>query len=241
MLPMNSHRRMGSPITLITGTRKGIGRYLAQHYLDAGHHVVGCSRKEPDWQHDNYVHHMLDVAEEKSVQQMFSAVRKQFGGVDNLVNNAGIASMNHSLLTPASTVSRVLKTNVLGAFLFCREAAKLMKKRRYGRIVNFTTVAVPLKLEGEAAYVASKSAVQALTEVLAREYGDFGITVNAIGPTPVDTDLIQAVPQDKIDNLVRRQAIQRRGTYADVANVVDFFLRRESDFITGQTLYLGGG
>jgi len=231
---------MDSPVTLITGTRKGIGKFLAQHYLAAGHHVVGCSRREPVWQHDNYVHHLLDVSDEQAVQQLFSAVRKQFGGADNVVNNAGIASMNHSLLTPASTVNRVLQTNVLGAFLVCREGAKLMKKNRYGRIVNFTTVAVALKLEGEAAYVASKSAVQALTEVLAREYGPFGITVNAIGPTPVDTDLIKAVPKEKIDNLVSRQAIQRRGTYSDVANVVDFFLQRESDFITGQTLYLGG-
>jgi 3-oxoacyl-[acyl-carrier protein] reductase len=135
---------------------------------------------------------------------------------------------------------KLLDTNVVGTFLFCREAAKLMKKNRYGRIVNFTTVAVPLKLEGEAAYVASKAAVESLTQVLAGEFADLGITVNAIGPTPVDTDLIRAVPEKKIADLVSRQAIPRQGTYADVANVVDFYLKPESDFVTGQTLYLGG-
>lgn len=231
---------MDNPVTLITGTRKGIGRYLAEHLVGQKHLVVGCSRNAPDWSLEGYEHHQADVADEAEVQSLFSAIRKQYGRLDNLINNAGVASMNHSLLTPASTLSRLFDTNVLGTFLFCREAAKLMKKHHYGRIVNFTTVAVPLKLEGEAAYVASKAAVQSLTHVLAREFASLGITVNAIGPTPVDTDLIRAVPADKIDDLVERQAIRRRGTYADVANVVDFFLRRESDFVTGQTLYLGG-
>jgi 3-oxoacyl-[acyl-carrier protein] reductase len=157
-----------------------------------------------------------------------------------LINNAGIASMNHSLLTPLSTVQKVLNTNVVGTFLFCREAAKLMKHHDYGRIVNFTTVAVPLKLEGEAIYVASKAAVQALSEVLARELAEFGITVNGIGPVPIPTDLIRTVPQEKLDRILARQAIRRFGTFDDVANVIDFFLKRESGFITGQNLFLGG-
>jgi 3-oxoacyl-[acyl-carrier protein] reductase len=137
-------------------------------------------------------------------------------------------------------VQKVLATNALGTFLVSREAAKLMQRRRYGRIVNFTTVAVPLKLEGEAAYVASKAAVQGLTEVMARELASFGITVNAVGPGPIDTDLTRGVPNDKIESLLRRQAIPRRGTFADVCNVVDFFLRPESAFVTGQVLFLGG-
>jgi 3-oxoacyl-[acyl-carrier protein] reductase len=148
--------------------------------------------------------------------------------------------MNHSLLTPVDTVRRVLDTNLTGAFLFAREAAKIMQKARYGRIVNFSTVAVALNLEGEAAYVASKAAVEALSRVMARELAPYRITVNAVGPVPIATDLIRAVPRDKIDNLVARQAIRRLGTFEDVVNVVDFFLRRESEFVTGQVIYLGG-
>ncbi len=231
---------MSAPVTVITGTRKGIGRYLVDYYLERGHKVIGCSRGAFEDSLPGYEHHELDVADEKAVKSMINAVRKNHGRVDNMLNNAGIASMNHSLLTPLSTMQNIFSTNVFGSFLFCREAAKLMQRNGYGRIVNFSTVATPLKLEGEAAYAASKAAVVSLTEVLARELADFGITINAVGPTPVETDLIRSVPKEKMDSLLARQAIRRFGTFEDISNVIDFFIRKESDFITGQNIYLGG-
>jgi 3-oxoacyl-[acyl-carrier protein] reductase len=227
-------------VMVITGTRKGIGRYLAQYYLERGWLVAGCSREASDLSHDRYVHYCADVADEPAARAMFVDIAKRFGGVDALLNNAGIASMNHLLLTPLTTVERIMRTNVLGTFLFCREAAKLMQKHRTGRIVNFATVATPLRLEGEAAYAASKAAVSSLTQILARELASFGITVNAVGPTPVPTDLIRSVPKAKMDALLDRQAIARFGEMRDISNVTDFFLRDESDFITGQIIYLGG-
>jgi len=227
-------------VTLITGARKGIGRHLAQHYLAAGHVVVGCSRDASDLEHEHYRHFQADVADEKAVKPIFHHLLKVHGRLDHLVNNAGIASMNHSVLTPLSTVQQVFSTNVFGTFLFCREAAKLMHKHRYGRIVNFTTVATPLKLEGEAAYAASKAAVLSLTEILAREVATMGITVNAVGPTPIETDLIKSVPKAKMEALLARHPIARFGTMDDVTNVVDFFLSERSSFITAQNIYLGG-
>lgn len=232
--------KLASPVTLITGSRKGIGRYLAQHYVTRGHQVVGCSRSKPDWRMQGYEHVQADVGDEASVLHLFSHLRKNYGGLDHLINNAGVASMNHSLLMPMKTAQDLVQTNYLGTYLFSREAAKLMKRKRYGRIVNFSTVAHPLKLEGEAIYASSKAAVESLAAVMAYELAAYGITVNVVGPTPIDTDLTRAVPKPKMEALLRRQAIPRYGTFEDVANVVDFFLSGNSDFITGQRIYLGG-
>jgi 3-oxoacyl-[acyl-carrier protein] reductase len=174
-----------------------------------------------------------DVTDERSVKQSFQGLK-----IDNLINCAGIASMNLAALTPTETARRVVDVNFLGTFSVCREAVRRMKHG--SRIVNFTTVAVPLNLPGEAIYAASKAAVESFTKILAKEVAHLGITVNAVGPNPIDTDLLRGVSSEKIDNLVKRQPIPRMGTMADVRNIVDFFLRPESDFISGQVIYLGG-
>lgn len=231
---------MTARVMVITGASKGIGRFLAERYLDDGWTVVGCSRSAADHAPTGYRHFCLDVADERAVVEMVRTVTGEFGRIDALVNNAGIASMNHLLLTPLQTVGKVFGTNVFGTFAFCREVGKAMLRKGYGRIVNFATVATPLRLEGEAVYAASKAAVESFTRVMARELGGNGITVNAVGPTPVDTDLVRGVPADKMRQLLDRQAIKRMGTMEDVSNVVDFFLRDESAFITGQVVYLGG-
>lgn len=229
-----------SKVMVITGTRKGIGRHLVNHYLDQGYRIAGCSRGALDEDLSNYRHYSLDVADEAAAVNMIQDVASRWGRIDVLINNAGIASMNHSLLTPLSTVRNIFSTNVFGSFVFAREAAKIMSRKKFGRIVNFATVATPLKLEGEAAYAASKAAVVSYTEIMARELAPLSITVNAVGPTPVDTDLIRGVPKTKMDALLATQAFDRLGTYDDITNVCDFFISDSSDFITAQTIYLGG-
>ena len=211
-------------IMIITGTSKGIGRYLAEYYTERGYHVVGCSRSQIDGFSDAYDHFCLDVAKEAEVQNMIHSAYKKHGKIDVLVNNAGIASMNHLLLTPFKTVEKIFSTNVFGSFLFTREAAKIMTRKKYGRIVNFATVATPMNLEGEATYAASKAAVESFTRVFSRELAPFNITVNAVGPTPVKTDLIRGVSDEKMNALLRQQAIMRFGEFKDISNVIDFFM-----------------
>jgi len=228
------------PVTLISGSGKGIGLALVNHYIALDHVVIGCSRSETKYSHKNYTHFCLDVSDEIKVKLMFRHIRRTYGGLDNLINNAGIASMNHAILTTIETVNRILSTNVTGTFLLTREAAKIMQQKKFGRIINFSTVATPLKLAGEAIYASSKAGVVSLTQILSKELGPMGITVNAIGPTPVKTDLIKSVPEENLQKLLEHQAIHRYGEFKDIINVVDFFLKEESDFITGQVIYLGG-
>lgn len=227
-------------VVIITGTRKGIGRSLANYFLNQGDYVFGCSRRKSDINHKNYVHHILDVSDEKKVIKMIREVYKKHKKIDILLNNAGVASMNHTFTTPYSTAQKIFNTNFFGTFLMCREVGKFMLKNKSGKIINFSTVAVPLNLEGEMVYSASKAAVEQLTRVLAEEIGSFGITVNAIGPTPVQTDLIKNVPESKIDSLISSQSIKRMGQFEDILNLINFFISEQSDFINGQVIYLGG-
>ena len=227
-------------VILITGARKGIGKELAEYYLSLGCNVIGCSRGPGTIVNSGYRHYELDVSNEKDVVKMVRAVKKEFERIDILLNNAGIASMNHFLTTPYQTVQNIFNTNFFGTFLFSREVSKVMMRQKFGRIVNYTTVASALRLEGEAIYAASKGAIENFTQTISKEVAPYNITVNAIGPTPVETDLIKAVPKDKIADLLDKQAIKRFGTFEDIKNVIDFFIDDKSNFITGQIIYLGG-
>ena len=229
-----------NPVVLVTGARKGIGRALAEHLLGRGCQVVGCSRRDAGWEAKGFLHLRVDVSEETQVKSLFREIKRRYGRLDAAINNAAVTSMNHLLLTPAASVEKIMSANVVGTFLVSREAAKLMQKRKFGRIVNFSSLAVPMRLAGQSAYVASKASVESLSQVMARELADYGITVNVVGPSPIDTDMIRDLTKDKVEHLIDAMAVRRMGTFADVANVVDFFLRPESDAVTGQVIYLGG-
>ena len=235
-------------VFIISGSSRGIGKALSEHYLKCGDIVVGCARSTSDIAHENYRHFILDINDEKAVVAMVRATKKEFGKIDICLNNAGMASMNHILTTSYESAKRLVDVNFLGAFLLSREAAKAMisakisnkNSAKSGVIINFSSVAVPLCLEGEAIYAASKAACESLTKTMAKELASYSIRVNAIAPTPVQTDLIKAVPKDKIKALLEQQAIKRFGEFGDIINVVDFFISQKSDFITGQIITLGG-
>ncbi len=227
-------------VIVVTGASKGIGLHLAEHYLGHGYAVAGCSRGASSLKHALYVHYQADVTDERDVSALMKGVVHRFGRLDVLINNAGVASMNHIITMPTSTAESIVRTNLVGSFLCTREAGKAMIARKWGRIVNLTSVARPLALPGEAVYAASKAGVEELTKVAAKELGSFNITVNAIGAAPVMTDLIRHVPAEKIERLLDQLAIRRMGEYRDISNVADFLISEASDFVTGQIIYLGG-
>ncbi|MFE3071597.1 SDR family NAD(P)-dependent oxidoreductase [Streptomyces sp. NPDC059247] len=227
---------------MITGTRTGIGKALAEHFLEAGHEVVGCSRRPATIEHPRYRHHEADLADPGATREMFRRVRREQGRLDALVNNAGTSTMNHFMTMPDETSRKIFDINFFAVLNCCREAVKLLRKstEQSSAILNVSTVAVPWALEGQLAYSASKSAVEQLVRVMSKELSAFGIRVNGIGLPPVHTVLTRTVPRSKIDVLIERQAISRQCTTADIVGPVEFLIGRQSEFITGETLYLGG-
>lgn len=229
-------------ISLVTGTRTGVGKALAEHFLERGDTVVGCSRKSSVIDHPKYRHHEIDLTDATQMRYMFRATRREFGHLDVLVNNAGTAVMNHFMMTPEQTERDVFDLNFFAVLNCCREAAKLLQKspEDSAAILNISTVAVPWALDGQLVYSASKSAVEQLTRVMSKELAAFGIRVNGVGVPPVRTALTRSVARETLDAVVARQTIERMCEMEDIVGPVDFLTGGRSGFITGEMLYLGG-
>ena len=231
-------RDSSAPDTVVvTGASRGLGHFCADKLHEAGFKVIGIGRASVTDR--PYEMRQADVSDSESVASAMKDVRRD-PGVFALVNAAGIASMNLVVTTPSETVRRIIETNLLGTIYCCQQIAPALIRRRGGRIINFSTLGVPLAIKGEAIYIASKAGVEAFTRVFARELSPHGITVNAIAPGPIDTALIAKVPRDKVDSVVQQQIIQRQGTPEDVWNILSMLLSPESSMVSGQTLHVGG-
>ena len=228
-------------VMLITGTRKGIGRYLAEYYTGRGFQVIGCSRQAPDFELDAYEHVCADIADEAEIKPLFSHIRKCYGRLDVLINNAAHnLALGPVMLVPFESARRTLETNVLGTFLMCREAGKLMMRRKHGRIINLGSMAVRHEVAGEAIYTASKAAVIAFTRVLAKEYFPYGVTCNVVAPSAIETDMLDQIDKSALNDVLSRNAIPGIGKMEDVTNTIDWLLRPESSAVTSQVIFLGG-
>jgi 3-oxoacyl-[acyl-carrier protein] reductase len=214
------------PIALITGSSRGLGRALAERLLAQGWEVHGFSREPGGWAHPAYREQAVDVGDPVAVQAAVSRLTADGATIDLLVNNAGAAAMNALLLTPPAVAADLMRVNYLGTFHCLQAVGKAMVRARRGRILNVTSVAVPLALEGEAAYVASKAAVEALTRVAARELAPQGIVVAAVGLGPVDTRLTRGVGAAQLGRLNRTIG---RPAGTTVAEAADFLLRHALD------------
>ena len=228
-------------LMLITGTRKGIGKYLAEYYTNKGFQVIGCSRSDIDFELNNYQHFCLDISSESLVKKMFSEIRNKYGRLDVLINNAGVASMNHVLITPLKEVKDILNTNFVGTFLCCREAIKLMKRNKYGRIVNISSIHIPLATVGTSMYGASKASVEQFSRVLAREVFQFGVTINLLSLSIVKNfGMADHLSEEMTLKILEKTISKTQLDIKDVSNAIDFLISPKSGMITNQTLYPGG-
>jgi 3-oxoacyl-[acyl-carrier protein] reductase len=226
------------PNAIITGTSRGLGHALAEKLLHEGWNVWGLSRSSSKINHKHFSEHLIDITDEAAVQKAVAFISQNSPNIDLLVNNAGAASMNAFLFTPVKTAEALMRLNYLGTFHCLQAVGKLMVRQRCGLIINITTVAVPLALAGEAAYVASKAALDSLTKVTAEEFKSHGIMVIGLGFGPLDTDLIKAVNQEKINQLNQRIARPNGTTLNQATDFIFRHLDRKS-LTTGDLYYLG--
>ena len=228
-------------VVVVTGAREGVGRMVALYLLAEGATVIGLSRGESSIYGElKYTHLRTDIGRSEEVRSAFNVIGKAHGRVDFLINCAAVASSTYALIMPVAGAEEMMATNVLGLLYVSREAAKLMRHGG-GRIVNIGSIHSQIAPIGASVYAATKSAQETMVKVLSKEFTSWGITVNTLALSPIETSMLRKsgtpeVVQAVIDGLT----IPRLAEPEDVMNGIDFFVSDRSGFITAQTIYLGG-
>lgn len=237
-------------VAIVTGASRGIGAAVAERLARDGFTVVvnysgdaapaeAVARKIED-KGGRALSAKADVSDPEAVRRMFDAAETAFGGIDVLVNNAGIMLLSSMATTDDTGFDRQIAVNLKGTFNGLREAATRL--RNGGRIINFSTSVVGLKLETYGVYAATKAAVETLTAILSKELRGRSITVNAVAPGPTATDLfLQGKSQELIDRMAKMNPLERLGTPQDIAAVVSFLTGPDGGWINGQVLRANGG
>jgi NAD(P)-dependent dehydrogenase (short-subunit alcohol dehydrogenase family) len=232
---------------IVTGAAKGIGKAICQRLLHDGYAVVAVDVDEQAGNdlltalNDQPISfHKTNISNEAEVKGLFSAVVEKHHRIDAVVNNAGIIRDNMIWKMSVDDFDAVINVNLKGTWLMCREAAIVMKEQQAGRIVNIASRAW-LGNRGQSNYSASKAGVVALTRVLALELGKYHVSVNAVAPGLIDTPLTQKLEPVVLQKLIDAQPSKSMGTPDDVANAVAFLVNADTQFITGQTIYVDGG
>ena len=236
-------------IAFVTGASRGIGRAIAQQCAAAGATVVACARDDHAQpvvdeivaSGSTAIARSLDVTDAASVASAVAAVVDRHGQIDIVVNNAGIVRDQLMMRMKTEDWDAVLATNLTAAFRCTQAALRHMLKRRHGRIISISSVVGQSGNPGQANYAASKAGLIGLTKALAREVASRGITVNAVSPGMIATDMTSALDANARETLAAQIPIGRFGTPADVAAAVCFLASDEAAYITGQVLNVNGG
>jgi len=241
--------RFDGKTAIVTGSSRGLGKAIAEKLGILGANVVLTGTSETVFNTAAELEAkgikaaaiVGDVRNAEDVKNMISKAVDTFGGVDILINNAGITKDKPMAMMSEDDWDTVLDINLKGCFLCTKAAAKLMIKKRYGRIINVSSVAGAYGNPGQANYSASKGGMIGLTKTTAKELAPRGITCNAVTPGLIESDMTEILPEDLKQKYLEKIALGRFGTPEDVASVVAFLASDEAGYITGQVIDIDGG
>ncbi len=238
-------------VAIVTGASRGIGRAIATTLAGYGAIVVVnyCGSKEKaetvvkeiENNGGNAIAYQADVMDSEAVKLMFANVVKQFGKLDIVVNNAGITKDNLILKMSDEEFDAVMNTNIKGTFHCLKHASRIMLKQKSGRIINISSIFGVLGNIGQINYCASKAGIIGMTKSLAKELGSRGITVNAIAPGFIRTDMTDVLSEEIKEKAMERIALKRIGEVEDIAETAAFLASDKASYITGQTIQVDGG
>jgi 3-oxoacyl-[acyl-carrier protein] reductase len=235
-------------VALVSGGSRGLGLGIVEGLLSSGHAVATFARHPTDAMarlESEYPERFLfttgDMAAPATFRSIVRASEERLGNLTALVNNAGIVAESLLARQDVADVERLLAINLAGPILLVREAVRSMMTRGHGRIVSISSIVSVSGYRGTAAYSATKGGLNAMTRALARELGGRGITVNAVAPGYMETDMVHDMDPGSLKQIVRRTPLGRAGTVDDVVGVVLFLLSDAARFVSGQTLVVDGG
>ena len=243
--------RSENQTAIVTGAGRGIGHAIALRLANEGARVASVSRTEANAKRtadeinasraDAAKYYAVDVADHAAVQEVGAQILEDFGKIDILVNNAGVTRDRLAMRMSIEDWDTVINTNLRGAFNFTQAIVRAMIKQRSGRIINITSVIGLIGNAGQTNYAASKAGLIGFTKSLARELASRSITVNAVAPGFVVTDMTGTLSEEVQKSIIGRIPLGRVGEPQDVANVVAFLASTEANYITGQVLCVDGG
>jgi len=229
---------------LITGASRGIGRDIALNSKEKGYKVLGTSTTNEGVLSlkENGIHGLqLDLNDKKSVESFNGLLTQEHPDIAVLVNNAGITRDNIVLRMSEEEWTDVLNVNLNGAFKVTKTVLKFMLKKRWGRILNITSTSASTGNRGQANYAAAKAGVEAFSKSVAKEVGSRGITVNAIAPGYIQTDMTEVISENVKEEILSQIPLSRFGKPEEISQLVDFLISDEASYITGQTIHINGG
>ncbi len=229
---------------LITGASRGIGKDIALNSKEKGYKVLGTSTTNEGVSSlkENGIHGLqLDLNDKKSVESFNGLLTQEHSDITVLVNNAGITRDNIVLRMSEEEWTDVLNVNLHGAFKVTKTVLKFMLKKRWGRILNITSTSASTGNRGQANYAAAKAGIEAFSKSLAKEVGSRGITVNAIAPGYIQTDMTEVISENVKEEILSQIPLSRFGKPEEISQLVDFLISDEASYITGQTIHINGG